>query len=199
VLRTIDGSDICYIDLGADAHVTPGLTFAVYPATGIPQDGKGKADLIVTKVDQNISECRIVRHDTANPVIAGDLIGNIVFDNLRTNTFVVEGNFDLYGSGAPTPMGTKEVINMITRYGGKVTDKLDIQTDFVVLGAEPPRPTKPKEDANSAAFAIYNAQMKAYQQYRQTRELAQSLGIPIFNTSRFLAFMGYHPQKNLEY
>jgi chaperonin cofactor prefoldin len=199
ILRVVEGSDVCYINIGSKDRVMPGLTFSVYSPQGIPVSGEGKAKIIVTNVSESVSECRIASRDPADPVIAGDLIGNVVFDALRTNVFVIQGQFDLFGQGEPTEQGAKEVASLVRRFGGKVVDSLDIQTDFVIMGAEPTRPVRPAEDAQPQAFAIYEAQLKAYERYNELRSLAQSLGIPVLNTGRFLAFTGYQPQQTVRY
>lgn len=199
ILRVIEDSDVCYINLGQQDRVMPGLTFSVYSTTGIPYNGEGKGSIIVTSVSEAVAEARMVEQAEDNPIISGDLIGNLAFDALRRNTFVVEGVFDIYGTGQATMEGAREVEDLIKRFGGTVTGEVSIQTDFVVMGQEPAKPKRPSEDAPQQTFAIYESKLRAYERYGEVSSLAQSLGIPIFKTSRFLAFMGYNPTQPIEY
>ena len=195
VLKILPEDNYCYINLGQADNVKPGLTFAVYPPTGIPEDGKGKAKIVVADVFSDTSGCRIVEQDKGDPMIEGDLAANLAFDRTRTYTFVVEGAFDLYNTGRPSRENAKDVEALIKRFGGKVSDKVDIDTDFIVLGQEPTRPPKPADVAPPQVFQVYQDQMKIYEQYEQVKGTASALLIPLLNTNRFLAFIGYTPTK----
>ncbi|MFP4052582.1 MAG: hypothetical protein ACLFV7_01815, partial [Phycisphaerae bacterium] len=83
------------------------------------------------------------------------------------------------------------------RFGGKISDELSIQTDFLVLGAEPDRPVKPQEGTEDQG--VYQQKLKEYMQFQDLKDEARRLGIPVLNTSRFLSFTGYTPQKTLKY
>ncbi len=193
ILRVVEQADRCYINLGLKDRIIPGLTFSVYSQAGIPADGVGKGKLIVTNVSDTISECRISMQDKKDPILANDLIANLVFDVLRQYTFVVEGEFDLHGRGEPSQDGAKEVRLLIQRFGGKNAKEVEIDTDFVVMGEAPLRPAKPKESAPPQVWEIYRKQVEIFDRFHGVRQLAQSLRIPILNASRFIAFMGYTP------
>jgi hypothetical protein len=193
ILRVVEEADRCYINLGLKDRVIPGLTFSIYSQAGIPQTGEGKGKIIVTNVSDTISECRISMQDKKDPILANDLIANLVFDVLRQYTFVVEGEFDLHGRGEATQDGAKEVRLLIQRFGGKNAKEVEIDTDFVVMGEAPLRPAKPKESAPPQVWEIYRKQVEIFDRYHGVRQLAQSLRIPILNASRFIAFMGYTP------
>lgn len=193
VLQAKSMEGVCYVNLGSANRVTPGLTFTVYPSGGIPESGEGKAKIVVTQVKDTISECRIVEQSVDNPIVAGDLIGNVAYDPQRTYTFVVEGRFDLRGKGHYSAEDAKEVKLLVQRYGGQVADQVDVQTDFVVLGAEPERPLIPSENAPETTWAVYQAQMRDFSRYQETVEAAQSMHVPILNTNRFLAMIGFAP------
>jgi len=195
IMRIVDGTDRCYINIGAKDRVMLGLTFSVYPASGIPKSGEGKGKIVVTKVGKNISECRIMEQRKDDPIIRGDLISNIAFDPNLVYKFVVEGEFDLQGTGQPTEAGAKTVKALIKRFGGKVVNELNVDTDFVVIGTEPPRPPKPAETAPPQVWQVYQEQMKVYRHYNDIKAAAVSLHIPVLNTNRFLAFIGYTAPK----
>lgn len=193
ILQVAYEENVCHINLGEKDNVSPGLTFSVYPPTGIPESGEGKGKIIITNVGKTTSECRIVESKSSDPIVVNDLIGNVAFDPTRTYTFAIEGAFDLYGTGNPTQEGAKEVAMLISRSGGKVVDKLDLNTDFLVLGSEPPRPIKPAETAPAQTLRAYRDDMETYNRYNEFRQTAENMHIPILNTSRFLAFMGTRP------
>ena len=193
ILRVVEEADRCYINLGLKDRIIPGLTFSVYSQAGIPESGEGKGKIIVTNVSDTISECRIAMQDKKDPILANDLIANLVYDVLRQYTFVVEGEFDLHGRGEPSQDGAKEVRLLVQRFGGKNAKEVEIDTDFVVMGEAPLRPAKPKESAPPQVWEIYRKQVEIFDRYHGVRQLAQSLRIPILNASRFIAFMGYAP------
>jgi len=206
VLRQPDGKiakvlldePVCYIDLGEKDHVTAGLSFSVYSRqSGIPEDGKPKAKIVVVNVGPTTSECHILESDRNDPILEGDLVANVVFHPQRTYKFVVEGEFDLYGTGRPDPLANRTVRALIESFGGKVSDVVSVDTDFVVMGEEPPRPPKPAEDAPPVVWQAYNERLKVYDRFKKVQAMAISLQIPVLNTSRFLAFSGYVPRKRL--
>lgn len=200
IIRVFPEEKICYINLGREDNVMPGLPFSVYSRqTGIPSSGEGKAKIEVVNVGETTSECRIVQWNRTDPIMAGDIIANVAFDRTRTYKFVVEGDFDLYGTGKPDPLGNSRIRAIIRRFGGKVLDSVTVDTDFVVMGEEPPRPPKPSEDAPPAVWQIYNEKLKQYNHYKQVKAMAVSLQIPILNTNRFLAFTGYTPKVRKKY
>lgn len=188
--------DVIYIDRGAKDRIMPGMPFSVYGSSGIPEDGKGKATVVVTNVFPNTSECRILEQKITNPIMVNDVIGNIAYDPTRKYTFVVKGEFDLHSVGKPSRQGAEEVKELISRSGGKIEDDLSVNTDFLVMGEEPVRPPKPAEDASPQDQAVNQAQMKAYDDYKQSKETAGGLFVPVLNTNRFLSLMGYAAIKN---
>ncbi len=186
-------SKLCYINLGAADRVSPGLTFTVYPPTGIPKNGKGKGTVVITSVYGTTSVCQITAQRRDDPITVNDLVANLAFDPTRTYIFVVEGEFDLYGTGKPTPEGAAEVKALIKRFGGKVADAIDIETDFVILGNKPTPPPKPGATAPAQAHAAYRSQLEVAGRYGEVRALAESMRKAILNTNDFLAFIGHMP------
>jgi hypothetical protein len=174
------------------------MTFSVYPTTGIPvETGEGKAAITVVSVNDRTAQCRIASGAKDDAIMAGDPIGNVAYDALRTYTFAVEGQFDLTGHGTPTAEGADEVKSMIKHSGGKVSDDVGLNTDFIVMGAEPPKPTKPKESDPATAQKNYEDLIKPYNHYQEVLRQAQAMKIPMLNTNRFLALVGYVPGKEI--
>lgn len=191
VMKVLDQDNICYISRGAKDNIRAGMTFAVYPPTGVPENDKRKGSIVVVTVGQLTSECRIVQQDPNDPVTADDLIGNVAYDPIRTYTFVVEGQFDLANSGKPTADGGDKIKQLITLAGGKIANQLGIGTDFLVLGDEPPKPQKPQENAPPQVWKVYQDLMAAYDHYRDIQATAMKMQIPVLNLNRFLALVGY--------
>lgn len=193
--KIASNSDVCYINIGSKDRVQPGMTFAVYGQNPTnAEDVKGR--VLVSNVSDNFSECRIIEQDTANPIVVGDEVANLAFHAVRTYVFTVFGEFDLHGTNNPTRYGTQEVKEAIQRFGGKVGDTIDIQTDYVVMGDEPPRPEQPAPDASPSVQKAYQLQLREYNDYRKAIELAESLKIPVLNTNRFLLLTGYEPSES---
>ena len=201
----VPGGDTVFIDLGYGDHISTGLTFEVYDKiTGIPPAGDptnndnlpvGKASIEVTHVGATSSECRITHTEPGTAISEGDLIANLVYDKNTRYKFVVFGNFDLARVGKAQPQDAEVIKRLITQWGGDVTNEINVDTDFVVLGAEPQIPDFTKDDlndpVNKAKFDEATADASAYD---DIKEKAKDLRIPILNQNRFLYFCGYYDQ-----
>jgi len=189
---------IVYLDLGSNDHVYRGLTFAVYDRSApMPEDGKGKAEIRVFDVRTEVSVARIVSSSDKNPIIPDDIIVNLIWDKSSPNTFVVVGDFDLDNNGGTDIYGRDKVVSLINAWGGIVTDNLDINTDFVVLGAQPELTAKPSEAqiaVDPMAMDKYNKAIEIANQYKSVMEKAAGLSIPVFNTERFKNLIGYNAE-----
>ncbi len=141
ILRILPGDSLCYINLGRDDNVTLGMTFSIYSGDQrIPADGRGKASIEVKSVDARTAECRIVSPPSPDdPILEGDSVNNIVLSRNRAKKqrFVVVGEFDTDFDGEPDVRGREQVIAMIERWGGEVSDQVTALTDYVVLGSPP--------------------------------------------------------------
>jgi hypothetical protein len=204
ILR-MPAKDVVYIDLGTADSVTPGLTFEVYDKIdGIPPAGdpsnddnlpKGKASIEVVRVGAGSSEARIIRQTPGSQLSEGDLIANLVYDRNVKYNFVVYGDFDMDRNGVATPQDADVIKRLITQWGGKLMDTVNVDTDFVVLGKEPVLPTFTKEELqdpfNAKKLSDAQAALDAYQGVRTS---AQNLHVPILNQNRFLYLIGYYNQ-----
>jgi peptidoglycan hydrolase CwlO-like protein len=194
ILKIATDGNVCYINLGANQGIEPGMTFAVYDPTA-GRDDPSKGRLRVSSSYEGFSECRIVSQNETNPIDANDIVANLAYDPNQQMVFVVKGEFDLYGDGPATAQGRQEVIRAIKRFGGKVMDEVTPETDYVVMGAEPAKPSAPPEGADPVIQKTYQDQLARYQEYMQTQQLAGSMRIPILNTNRFLDLTGYAPEQ----
>jgi len=201
VMSDPDRSGYCYINIGANDGVRRNWTFAVYPQGPITEQTKHKGAVVVTRVLPDVSECRLTKDvgGEVAAIIKGDLIANLAFDKTRTYTFVVEGVFDLHGTGRATLAGATAVKGLIRNYGGKVVDEVVVNTDYVVLGEELPKPVEPSQDAPPQVRKAYEENLKIWQRYNDVKKRAIELRIPVLNSNRFLDYIGQMPEKRLEY
>ena len=196
-------NNTCFINLGERQHVSKGLTFEVYDKTkGIPPLGDGladtglpvgKASIEVFSVGPDTSECRIIKVQPGQTIIIGDLISNLIYDPTVRYNFVVYGDFDLSGSGISSPTDAEIVKRLITQWGGKVQDHVDVDTDFVVMGTEPAVP--PVADPNDPSGVLKHQQaVEKHQKYEAVITAAGEFSVPVMNQNRFLYFIGYYDQ-----
>ena len=200
------GKDVCYINIGRGKQISPGLTFEVYDrATGVPPippntSGDdhlpvGKASIEVTSIGEESSECRVVHLEPGAVLAEGDVIANLVYDPNVKFKFFVYGNFDMGQVGRPNAGDADVIRRLITQWGGSLTDRIDVDTDFVVLGAEPQLPTYTREElgepANVKRLADAQLEVDKYSSFRQT---AVDYHIPILNQNRFLYYVGFYDQ-----
>jgi Skp family chaperone for outer membrane proteins len=195
-VREVHAQDnLVYINIGSKDRVTEGLRFTVYPYTGIPDTGVGKAIVEVTNIGEDVSECRIIQQSKDDPIIVGDLVANVVYHVLRTYSFVVEGAFDLNSTGEPTMLGNKAIKDLVRRYGGKLMNDVDVDTDYVVLGDRPSQPRKPADTDTREIWELYERRLKDFKRYQEVEDSAKSHQIPRLGGKRFLDLVGYVPTK----
>jgi hypothetical protein len=195
ILRILSGEGLVYINIGSKDRVAEDLRLTVYPYTGIPESGAGKAVIEVTDVGENVSECRILLQSKGEPIVTGDLVANVVYDALRNYNFVVEGDFDLDNKGDTTPAGNKAIRELVRRYGGRVISEISLDTDYVILGDAPARPRKPDDTDPEDAWNLYQERLKAFNRFQTVEKLAKSNQTPRLSGKRFLDLIGYIPTK----
>lgn len=194
ILTAVPGDDVVYINLGRRAGMVLGLQFGVFSSLkGIPEDGRGKAQIEVVSIGESSSECRIVGVAPSQVIVKEDLIANPVFDPNRPLTFVVMGEFDLDRDGILDRDGAGTLESLITTWGGQVSQEINPLTDFVVLGAAPKRPKAPAE--GTAASATADPAVAAWNQYNQVVERTRTLSVPTLTQDVFLNFLGYGSRK----
>lgn len=200
VMLIDDLNKIVHLNIGSDDRVYRGLTFSIYDkSVPIPKDGKGKAEVEVFDVKKNISVARIISSKPRYPVILDDIVANLIWDSDKINTFVVIGEFDLDGDETIDYGATDKIKTLIQKWGSRVDDTVSIDTDFLVLGKAPRLrqiPTPEEMELYPTALEKYETSLKELNAYREAKDLAQSLTIPIFNYERFLYFIGYRTQSS---
>jgi hypothetical protein len=147
----------------------------------------------VVRVGPTSSEARVIRLQPGQTLTEGDLIVNLVYDRNARYNFVVFGNFDLDRNGVATAQDAEVIRRLVTQWGGRLTDRINVDTDFVVLGAEPVIPTFTRDELqdpiNQAKFDQARAESDAYEDIRRQ---AQDYNVPILNQNRFLYFVGFY-------
>jgi hypothetical protein len=188
-------NNIIQLNIGTDEQVYRGQTFAVYDkGMPIPPSGRGKAEIQVYDVEKNVSLARVIRSEKRRPIVAEDIVANLVWDSERTNVFVVAGEFDLDGDRAVDLDAPQKITELIEKWGGRVVDNVSPQTDYLVLGTRPPVPAQPTPEqtvADPLAMERYDAAVKRRDRYNTAKKDAANLWVPVFNTERFLYFIGY--------
>jgi len=191
-------NQIVHLNIGRDDRVYRGLTFTVYDrGMPIPKDGRGKAEIEVFDVQKNISTARIVYLEKRNPIVADDIVANLIWDTRETNLFMIAGEFDLNSDDAIDYDAIDKIKALIEKWGGKVTDTVSVDTDFLVLGRPPQgfrKPTLEQREEDPMAMQKYEASLQKLAHYNQVKSQAQALWVPVFNTERFLHFIGYKAQ-----
>jgi len=191
ILTAVPGDEVVYIDLGRKDGLTLGLQFAVYSAeTGIPADGRSKAQIEVVSINATSAECKIVRQGRNEVILEGDLIANPIYDPSRPLTFVVAGEFDLNRDGMIDREGADAIAALVRDWGGKVQDELTPMTDFVIIGEAPRRP-RPDSEVSADRVELNKARRQAWDAYQKVLDTARSLSIPMLTQEVFLNFLGY--------
>jgi len=198
IILVDDQTRIVHINLGSEDRVYRGLTFSVYDKNQpIPRDGKGKAEIEVFDVRENISAARIIRSEPKNPIVVDDVVANLIWDSEETNTFVIIGDFDLNGDGTNDPDAIEKLQGLVSKWGGRVAKSVSVNMDFVVLGTPPdvpPKPTLEETEIYPNAMERYEQAVEHLANYKLVESQAQALSIPILNADRFLYFIGYKTQ-----
>jgi hypothetical protein len=203
----VNPGGVCYINRGLGEQISPGMTFQIYDkGEGIPRVGDirnteeelppGKGSLEVVRVSQGSSECRIIKMAAGQQVAEGDLIANVVYDPRTKFKFHVYGNFDLDQNGIATPQEAEIVKRLIVQWGGQITDRIAIETDFVVMGKEPVVPNRTKEQLDADPILKFEDEKarEALKKFQDVQNEALGLHIPVLNQNRFLYMVGFYDQ-----
>ena len=200
----IGKNNVVYINLGLGDQMYKGMTFEVYDKSeGVPrvsavseeQLPAGKASIEVINVGPGSSECRIVKLEPGQTIQVGDVVANLIYDRHVKWTFKIYGDFDIDGDGRATVAEAEVLKRRVAEWGGRVTDQINCDTDFVVMGKEPEMPRFTAEERKNP-INDYEAK-KAEQQikeYDDVRRKAMELHIPVLNQNRFLYLIGYYDQ-----
>lgn len=187
------------LNVGRQQKMVLGMTFAVYgSAAALKPDADGntpagKAMLEVISVGDLTSVARVTRELRGNPVVRGDVIANAAYDPNKIYRFVVMGNFDADRDGVSTVAERNEIEQMIRAWGGAVSTELAGDTDFVVLGSEPPLGPRPSNDAPFEVVQEFTRRFQEVERYKSVFEQARATNIPVYSENRFYTLIGKTP------
>ena len=197
----VENADQVYINLGRADQLVLGMTFEVFnPDTLIKPDDfdevRGKATIEVVEIDEQAALARIVRTErtvNGSTVSEGDQIVNVAYQSDALYTFHVAGKFAIGRTEEATVADRQRIESMIKRWGGQLSEELNYDVDYLVLGKEPPLPEQLPEGTIDPAKIKANAEARReYEQYQELVGQARELNIPILNQNRFLALIGYY-------
>ncbi len=206
IIRT-PGGDRVLIDIGSGAGIAPGLTFEIFDPLGVPQTTgapgeddtvlKGKASIEIIRVQPGSSEARIIRTSPGASIREGDLAVNLVYDRNIKYNFVVYGKFNLDRRGDSSVRDGDALKRLVSQWGAKVVDQVNIDTDFLLLGDEPLVPAFSQDDLQDPIKARqFEEASRDLEAYNDVRSKAQSLSVPILNQTRFLYLIGYYDESS---
>ena len=128
ILAVSDGLSLGWIDLGSRNRLAIGTRFHV--VGGKPGATGVKAWAEVTRVEAAQAEIIISEvSDPYNPVVAGDVVYNPLYDPIGGRNAVLVGRF----SGA---YNEKELRGLLAHIGVRVQGAVDETTDFIIVGLE---------------------------------------------------------------
>lgn len=196
VANTNPNQNEVFISIGRRQNVILGMNFAVYAdETQIRPDAEGnypqgKGAIEVVNVGETSSRCRVLFERAGNPIIPGDVIANAVYDPNKVYKFLVAGNFDSNGDGNRTPGERTEITALIEEWGGKTTDDLTGDVDFLVLGEPPVLPPQPTINSPIEIVEIYIRKEQELARYNDLFEKAQRTAIPVLSENRLYTLIG---------
>ncbi len=170
----------------------PGLRFVVFsPFSDRGVDYRGKALLEVNTAMTDTSECKVVSTTGIQPIVEGDIIVNIAYEQGRKPKFVIRGEFDLNYDGQTDWDGVEQITARIREWGGQVAADLDETTDFVVIGRGPQvAPIAGDRAASPVVRDLVQGQQEARDEFYDLIERAKTLYIPTINQQQFLYLTG---------
>ncbi|MHC4975061.1 MAG: hypothetical protein ACYTF7_00480 [Planctomycetota bacterium] len=196
VIGTQSSTDEVFVNLGRDNRLVVGMTFEVYDdTTAIRPDAEGayplgKAAIEVIRINQGSSTCRVIRSNSRNPVVEGDIIANALYDPDKVYRFVVYGNFDTNRDEQATSQEAQNIVGIISDWGGLVENEMSGNTDFLVLGERPVLPPEPSADSPLPVIQNYIRQKRSVEEYDRLFRVASQTSIPVLNQNRLYTMTG---------
>jgi len=126
LLRVVGNLQKGWINIGRQDHLHRGLPFRVFQyIKGGKKQYKGRVEVV--RVDETMSEIRIIEEDDLNPISGGDYITSPFYDKTEKPVFVFAGD-ELSNS-----LVSRQTLEAkMARFGAVVQDRVDLDTDFVV-------------------------------------------------------------------
>jgi septal ring factor EnvC (AmiA/AmiB activator) len=157
------------------------------------EEMRGKATIQVIEINQDQALARVIRQKREGQVESGDVLVNLAYSADRPVVFHVHGDFDLDGDGQVSAGDRRRIESLIEQWGGKVSDNLTYEVDYLVLGQQPAVPQRGTEQMSDPEKIQQAVEAReAYEQYQSLIGDAKELSVPLLNQRRFLALVGYY-------
>jgi len=193
IVSIAEQGQVAYGNLGKDDGVLLGMTFAIFSPSELgTTKPEPKANCRIVKIMGNSCELRIYEIQGDNPVVAGDVLHNPVYDRQRRMRFVLVGKMDTDGDSFDD---TEELKALIQEFGGRIDEELTVQADFLVVGEEPPVPAPPGPADGPQKQQEYQEARKKFLAFTEAKARAENFSIPILNLNRFLGLVGIAGQR----
>ncbi len=198
IISLVPEQNKVYINRGSEDFLQLGMTFEVFGADELIKlnnydELRGKATIEILDLDARTAVARIVRQVRGQTITPNDQIANLIYDPNASFKFHVYGDFDIDNSGLTSIRDRDRIKSMITRWGGQVTDDLNWDVDFLVLGREPAIPDPlPADVIDPTIIRAHAEAMRNYETYVRLTTTARELSVPVLNQNRFLALVGYY-------
>jgi hypothetical protein len=192
ILDVIGSGDHVYIDRGQNDQIVLGMTFEIYDSASQirpDKDGlepRGKASIQIVKIGDASSTAKVTRRVKGQPILAGNVIANAVYDPDYQFKFLVHGVFDLDHDKNASEQEAEYLRERIERWGGVVVRGNEIpgDLDFLVLGETPNTPIQPFNSSSTQAMDEYRRLRTAADRYQSLLRDAQQAEIPVLNQNR---------------
>jgi hypothetical protein len=192
ILDVIGSGDHVYIDRGQNDQIVLGMTFEIYDSASQirpDKDGlepRGKASIQIVKIGDASSTAKVTRRVKGQPILAGNVIANAVYDPNYQFKFLVHGVFDLDHDKNASEQEAEYLRERIERWGGVVVRGNEIpgDLDFLVLGETPNTPIQPFNSSSTQAMDEYRRLRTAADRYQSLLRDAQQAEIPVLNQNR---------------
>jgi hypothetical protein len=194
IVNVAEQGSVGYGDLGKKDGVLLGMTFSIFGQSDMGKTNPTpKAECRIVKVMQDACELRVYYpYKGAAPVVSGDVLLNPIYDRERRLRFALVGKMDTKGDGVDE---TEQLKALIQEFGGKVEPVLTVQTDYLIVGAEPTVPAAPAASESPMVKQMYEEGRKRFIEYTEARARAENFSIPILNLNRFLGLVGIAGQQ----
>jgi hypothetical protein len=187
VVKVAELGSVAYADIGKKDGVLLGMPFSVFSPMELgKEEPKPKASVRVVRIMDDASELRVTVQGN-EPIVAGDVLHNPVYDRSRRLRFLLIGKIDVDGDGADDSGSLKALIQEL---GGRVETELSVQTDYLIAGEQPAVVVAPAQDAGPMEQQLYGEALAAFVAYTTAMDRAKDFGIPILSLNRFLGLMG---------
>jgi len=197
IVSLISGQDKAYLNLGSKDGLMLGTTFEIFASDELVKlEGdrlpRGKATVEVLEVNEGSSIVRAVRRERGATLREGDAAVNLVYHPDQQLVFHVFGRFDVNGDGQATEEERRRIESMIRQWGGRVSNELSYEVDFLVLGQRTTMDGVSQDLSQAEQEAQQQARKKMLQQHQELAKQARDLSIPVLNQNRFLSLVGHY-------